>query len=85
MLQTLGLAAAQVFATSLDTYFQLTIMLMVLVVGITVLAHYQPFEEALTQSMQVRHDMLLLRFKGVEFAQHAGQPPQLMSQDLASH
>ena len=53
LLQTLALAAAQVFATSLDTYFQLTIMLMVLVIGITVLAHYQPFEDSLSQSMQV--------------------------------
>lgn len=53
LLQTLALAAAQVFATSLDTYFQLTIMLMVLVVGITVLAHFHPFQEPLSQSMQV--------------------------------
>lgn len=53
LVQTLALAAAQVFATSLDTYFQLTIMLMVLVMGITVLAHFQPFEEPLSQSMQV--------------------------------
>ena len=53
LLQTLALAASQVFATSLDAYFQVTIMLMVLVIGITVLAHCQPFEERLSQSMQV--------------------------------
>lgn len=53
LVQTLALASALVFATSLDAYFQLTIMLMVLVIGITVLAHYQPFEEGLSQSMQV--------------------------------
>ena len=53
LIQTLALAASQVFATSLNSYFQLTIMLMVLVIGITVLAHYQPFEDALSQSMQV--------------------------------
>lgn len=48
LLQTLALAASQVFATSLDAYFQVTIMLMVLVIGITVLAHCQPFEERLS-------------------------------------
>lgn len=53
LLQTLALAASQVFATSLNTYFQLTIMLMMLVIGITVLAHFRPFEERLSQSMQV--------------------------------
>ena len=55
LLQTLALAASQVFATSLNAYFQLTIMLMVLVVGITVLAHHQPFNDSLSQGMQVRH------------------------------
>ena len=43
LLQTLALAASQVFATSLDAYFQVTIMLMVLVIGITVLAHCDKF------------------------------------------
>lgn len=59
LLQTLALAASQVFAMSLDSYFQLTIMLMILVVVAMVLAHYQPFEEPLSQSLQVRNaDML---------------------------
>lgn len=41
-------------------------MLMVLVVGITVLAHYQPFEEGLSQSMQVsRHGMCQSRVQGL--------------------
>ena len=57
LIQTLALAASQVFATSLNSYFQLTIMLMVLVIGITVLAHYQPFEDTLSQSMQVGTDL----------------------------
>lgn len=53
LLQTLALAASQVFAASLDSYFQLTIMLMILMVGMAALAHYQPFEEPLSQSLQV--------------------------------
>lgn len=60
LLQTLALAASQVFATSLDAYFQVTIMLMVLVIGITVLAHCQPFEERLSQSMQVSCSAMLV-------------------------
>lgn len=49
----LVIAAAQVFATSLDAYFQLTIMLMVLIIGLTLLAHYQPFEDPSSQATQV--------------------------------
>ncbi len=48
------LAASQVFATALDTYFQLTIMLMILMVGVTAFAHFQPFLDDLLQRMQVR-------------------------------
>jgi len=50
---TLCLAAAQVFATAINTYFQLTIMLMVFIVDITALAHLQPFKDDLLQHMQV--------------------------------
>lgn len=46
-------AAAQVFATSLNAYFQLTIMLMVLVIGVVGLAHYHPFEDPGSQGTQV--------------------------------
>ncbi len=53
LLLTLALAASQVFATALDTYFQLTIMLMILTVGVTVFAHFQPFTDDLLQRMQV--------------------------------
>ncbi len=50
---TLLLTAAQVLATALNTYFQLTIMLMILMIGITALAHFQPFPDPLLQRMQV--------------------------------
>jgi len=50
---TLLLTAAQVFATALNTYFQLTIMLMILMIGITALAHFRPFPDPLLQRMQV--------------------------------
>ena len=53
LLQTLALAASQAFATSLHTYFQFTIVLMMFVIGITVSPHYRPVEESLSQSMQV--------------------------------
>lgn len=53
LVQTLAFVASQVLATSLDTYFQLTIMLMVLLVGFAVLAHLQPFEARLAQNTQV--------------------------------
>ena len=53
LLLTLALAASQVFATALDTYFQLTIMLMILTVGVTAIAHFQPFTDDLLQRMQV--------------------------------
>ena len=51
---TLALAASQVFATALDSYFQLTIMLMILIVGVTAFAHFRPFTDDLLQHMQVR-------------------------------
>lgn len=50
---TLMLAASQVFATALDTYFQLTIMLMILMVGVVAFAHFRPFLDDLLQQMQV--------------------------------
>ena len=49
---TLGLAAAQVFATAINAYFQLTIMLMVLLIDLTALAQLQPFRDGLMQCMQ---------------------------------
>lgn len=51
---TLGLAAAQVFATAINPYFQLTIMLTVLIIDITTLAQLQPFKDGLMQRMQAR-------------------------------
>lgn len=50
---TLALAASQVFATALDTYFQLAIMLMILMMGLTAHAHFRPFTNNLLQRMQV--------------------------------
>ena len=50
---TLALAASQVFATALDAYFQLTIMLMILMLGVVAFAHFQPFVDGLLQRMQV--------------------------------
>ena len=50
---TLLLTAAQALATALNTFFQLTIMLMILVIGLTALAHFQPFPDPLLQRMQV--------------------------------
>lgn len=46
-------AAAQVFATSLNAYYQLTIMLMLLLIGMAGLAHYHPFEDRSSQGTQV--------------------------------
>ena len=60
LVQTLGLAAAQVFATSLDAFFQLTIMIVILVVGGFALAHFHPFGQEGPQTVQVRHSMQLL-------------------------
>lgn len=54
-------AAAQVFATSLNAYFQLTIMLMVLVIGVVGLAHYHPFEDPGSQGMQVNDGLNILK------------------------
>ena len=51
--QTLGLAAAQVLARSLGAYFQLSIMLMILVVGLATLTHLRPFRADWSQVMQV--------------------------------
>ncbi len=51
--QTLGLAAAQVFATALDAFFQLTIMLVILMISLILLTHYRPFEEKAAQITQV--------------------------------
>ena len=51
--QTLAPAFAQVLAVSLDAYFQLIIMLLLLVVGMAVLSYLRPFRSALLQAMQV--------------------------------
>ena len=53
LLQTLALTASQVLASALDQFLQLAIMLMMLVVGITLLAHLAPFQARLAQSTQV--------------------------------
>ena len=54
---TLLLAAAQVLATALDTYLQL-IRLMTLMIGITALMHFQPFEDPLLQRMQMNQSRI---------------------------
>ena len=54
LVQTLGLVAAQVFGNALDAFCQLSIMLVILIVGIVALAHFQPFEQAGPQIVQVR-------------------------------
>ena len=51
--QTLALAAAQVLTVSLDAYFQLIIMLTLLVLGFALLSHLRPFTAPLSQTMQV--------------------------------
>jgi len=53
LVQTLGLVAAQVFASSLDGFFQLTIMLVILMAGGLALAHCHPFEQEGPQIVQV--------------------------------
>lgn len=62
LVQTLALAASQVLASALDQYFQLTIMLMLLIVGITLLAHLAPFQADLAQRTQARmlHNLLCM-------------------------
>ena len=64
LLQTFGLAAAQVLATSLNGYYQLCIMLMIFVTGLTVLAHVSPFREAISQHVQVSHGTALPKVHG---------------------
>ena len=54
LVQTLGLVAAQVFGNALDAFFQLSIMLVILIVGIVALAHFRPFEQEGPQIVQVR-------------------------------
>ena len=53
LVQTLALAAAQVFTTTLDTFFQLTVMLMILFIGSVALPHFHPFEDKQSQPLQV--------------------------------
>jgi hypothetical protein len=53
LVQTLGLVAAQIFASSLDGSFQLTIMLVILVAGALALAQCHPFEQEGPQIVQV--------------------------------
>lgn len=55
-MQTFALASAQVFALALSAYFQLMVMLMILVVGFAILAFFQPFEAPLSQNTQVCRD-----------------------------
>ena len=55
LIQTLGLAAAQVFANALDAFYQLTIMLVILLVGTVALAYLHPFDQKAPQLMQVRY------------------------------
>ena len=43
----------QVFATALDTHFQLTVMLMILLVGLTLLQYLVPFADQTSQKIQV--------------------------------
>ena len=45
LVQTLGLVAAQVFANSLDGFFQLTIMLVILMAGSLAMAHCIPLSK----------------------------------------
>lgn len=54
LLTIFALAVTLVFASTLNTYFQLSIMLMIMVVDLTVLAHASPHREALSQFVQVR-------------------------------
>ena len=53
LVQTLAVTASLVLATSLDAFYQLTIMLMIMVIGVTLLAHVQPFAPAVSQRVQV--------------------------------
>lgn len=53
LLLTLALAASQVLATALNVYFQLTIMVMILMLGVVAFAHFRPFIDDLLQRMQV--------------------------------
>lgn len=53
LIQTLGLAAAQVFATAVGAFFQLTIMIFLLVLGSLALAHLHPFDQEGPQTVQV--------------------------------
>lgn len=53
LMQTLALTTALVFATSLNAFFQLTVALMILVVGLTILPQCQPFQAPLSQRIQV--------------------------------
>ena len=62
LVQTLGLAVAQVFATSLDAFFQLTIMIVILVVGGFALAHFHPFDQEGPQAVQVCYPRIALQF-----------------------
>lgn len=56
--QTLGLAAAQVFASALDAFFQLTIMIVILIVGSLALAYLHPFDQEGPQTVQVCYSFL---------------------------
>ena len=53
LLQTFAISTALVFSTRLNTHYQLSIMLMIMLAGITALAHMAPFKESLSQRVQV--------------------------------
>lgn len=67
LLQTFCLAAAQVLATSLNSYYQLCIMLMIFFIGLTVLAHVSPFSEPISQHVQVSHGTALTKVHDLGF------------------
>ena len=53
LLQTFAIATALVFSTSLNTHYQLSIMLLIMLTGLTGLAHIAPFKDTLSQRVQV--------------------------------
>lgn len=51
--QTFALSLALVLATPLSSYYQLTVVLAILILGFALLSHLHPFQAALSQSVQV--------------------------------
>jgi len=52
--QTFALALALALTTPLSSYYQLTVVLMILILGFALLSHLRPFRAALSQSAQVQ-------------------------------